>query len=338
MSKRIVEGSICQRGQVWWIPENENETRNAINNPNNSVTAKSRTYLIVSCKENNEMSTTINCVVVSTKAFDYYPMHVPFEFGGVQQMVQCEQIRTFDIREFTRLKAYYKFSLTQALMDRVNIALIGQLELNNCIPGYSSIMSMIENIAKIKAEEMKNMYRQATEDDVADLAAKVESMLKPSANDIVKKPETKPDAVYASNSSNKSAIEYSNSKHQTKSVSGSNNVTNRQNQVDKFNNKYDKSNNGNIQSRGFNTVLPPGFKLEPETKTVETKKPESIQKQTEEKKVSKPNGRNSWDEKTVKQFLADCEKLSPEEIASTYNLKDKKTVYQYKYKFQQLQF
>jgi mRNA-degrading endonuclease toxin of MazEF toxin-antitoxin module len=322
---RKIDASICQRGQVWYVPEDRETTDRIINDPNNSVTAKSRTYLVISCRENNEMSTTINCLVVSSRPTDGYPMHVPFSFTGRNMMVQCEQIKTFDIREFVRLRAKYNFSLTPVIMERVNMALINQLELNQCIPGYSSIMSMIENIASIKVEEMKKMYQRVTDDEVIEVAAKIESMFKIEKTELI--PNVKQNNIPKDEnvimapmvSENMLKTAYCDSKvsqiqneNTYKPNVHSSKEPIHKSQIDKFNNKY-------IKDNGFNTVLSSNFKIE-------------IPKETSNE-VQKESGRNSWDQQKIKQFLLDCDTKSPEEVAKIYNLKDKKSVYSYKYKF-----
>ena len=86
MAKKVI--SKVARGQVWMV---NGDDVNFKSNPG-SVTAKTRPYLVVSCKENNLHSTTFNAVAIFTAIsaggiealFPRYPSNVLGEIPVLQ--------------------------------------------------------------------------------------------------------------------------------------------------------------------------------------------------------------------------------------------------------------
>lgn len=258
------------RGQVWYINEDTQITASKIQNDKDHVQAKSRIWLVVSCESNNIYSPIVNCVPITTGNKDNYPMHVFYMMGNHPQVILCEQIRTFNMKDLTD----YRYTLTKEVMSKVNDALAGQLELTISIPSYEALMNMIDTIANYKAKEMKSECMKVTEGTILGIANRIQSLFSVTKED-------------------KQAYE------------------------DKIIQE--------VQSANINPEITP----EPIAKKV-TDKVEAIEE------PGKKSGRSKWTPSMMDEFLQDCEKLSTTEIANKYGLRDKKSVYTYKYNFKNL--
>lgn len=288
---------ICtvKRGQVWYIEVDKEISTSDINRVGNSITAKGRPWLIVSCEKNNIHSTTFNAVPISTGA-DYYPMHVAFNYNGRPQVIQCEQIRTWNLSDLTD----YKYSLSDAFMEKVDIALANQLGLSMQIPSFGSIVEVIEKIAKIKASEFNSQYQKVTDEAIQEIASRLENIFKV----------------------DKSALEtYSQSlADKVELPEPKVNIT-KATEINPVKNVQDSNSNSSDTAKVVSAV---------EEKPVEPNK-ESAKRTPISQMSSK--GQNKWTEENKIQFLIDCDNYGPETVAKMWGLKDKKAVYTYKYLF-----
>lgn len=260
--------SKVARGQVWFI---KGDNVNYKNSPG-SVTAKSRPYLIVSCKENNLNSTTFNAVPIST-GNDDYPMHVRYTYNGRPQVIQCEQIKTFDICDLKE----YMYTLSDEIMNKVNIAIANQLELTDNIPSYKTLIDMVENIARVKAKEFNSMNQKVTDNTVQEIASKIQSIFN------IDEPFSK------------KKVEYIEDTKENIPVS---------------------------------EVIEEAIQFESETNPIS----DLIPKRTPISNMP-TRGKKKWNDDNKKKFLEDCEKYGPEDIVKIWGLKNKASVYQYKYLF-----
>lgn len=176
------------RGQVWFLREDENRV------PIGSVIRKSRPWLIVSCDENNQNSPVLICVPITTRVDERYPSHVYFKSPERDQTILCEQVTTKSVQEFSDTHSSYMFTLSEEIMSRVSIALMGQLGLNTFIPGKGQVVQIFEDIVKEQAELSIKDRLRITEDAMIDLALKIKELVSPIELDVDSK-ETPKDQI-----------------------------------------------------------------------------------------------------------------------------------------------
>ena len=311
MAKDVKVCSKVARGQVWMVNGDDNSWKTG---SVGSVTGKTRPYVIVSCKENNLHSTTFNAVAVSTGTDDYYPMHVGYKYNGKPQIVQCEQIKTFDIIDLKD----YMYTLSDDIMTEVDIALANQLELSLRIPSYDRLVELIEKIAKAKASEFNAKYQNVTDDAIQEIASRLEAVFKVDESAIDKYADTLADKVElpSANVTLKKATEI----NPVKNVQRSNTSV--------ASGRTGSNNAYVVKTDNLNNTEP----------TVNTKDVKPAHEYTEVKRtpisqIPTGAGRNKWTEENKQKFLEDCDKYGPETVAQMWGLKDKRAVYSYKYMF-----
>lgn len=113
------------RGDVWYMNV-------PIKTDFGSVQNSKRPCLIISCKENNRHSTTVNVLTITTTNNGFI-RHIKIHINGTECYVQCEQFKTVDIDYLER----YMGTLDKKTMDKIDKAIAAQLELH-ITPNYIS--------------------------------------------------------------------------------------------------------------------------------------------------------------------------------------------------------
>lgn len=165
--------SRYKRGQIWRIFKDPKETRERIENKDNHLQEKTRTWLIVSVDISNDNAPILNCVAMSTKMREL-PCHVKVTMEGFVCNVLCEHIMTVNKSDLSN--AEFVGVLDEPSMQRVEVALANQLGLSIQVPSLEVLKGFIEKLANMKAQEMRVREKQVTDTVVLDIASKLEDI------------------------------------------------------------------------------------------------------------------------------------------------------------------
>lgn len=165
--------SRYKRGQIWRIFKDPKETRERIENKDNHLQEKTRTWLIVSVDVSNDNAPILNCVAMSTKMREL-PCHVKVTMDGFVCNVLCEHIMTINKSDLSN--AEFVGVLDEPSMQRVEVALANQLGLSIQVPSLEVLKGFIEKLANMKAQEMRVREKQVTDSVVLDIASKLEDI------------------------------------------------------------------------------------------------------------------------------------------------------------------
>lgn len=256
--------------------------------------AKDRYYLIVSCDLNNAKAPIANVLVISSKENDHLPIHIPFFMpSGKKSIIECEQIYTKSITKFQ--EGYYEGVVSDEVMKEVDRALTNQLGIKAEIPGIEAVTELVEELV---AKRIKQVNPKGISDDmVLSVCKKISDMF-----DQVSPVESKPVDFVKESPVGKNLLE--SEKEETKpETKGS-----------LFKPYYEKY----VETKPSN--VKPTF-IKPEVSEIPTKEMD--------KPFKRP--RAKWTEEKKKQFLDDCDAMSPRKVMEKYNLKNLQSVYQKKY-------
>lgn len=164
--------SRFRRGDVWYL---HFDTENGDGIKNSSVQKKSRPYVIVSCEENNNNSTTFNCLPITTRNSDNLPMHLYFRYeddaeNARNQLVLCEQVTTISILTFNHPRSYFMYSLNLDFMNKIDDALTRQLGLKPRVADMKVLERLIQEIAENERKKLDAWKKKDTEIRVESLA------------------------------------------------------------------------------------------------------------------------------------------------------------------------
>lgn len=298
--------SRVKRGMVFWL--NMTKTYNlglTFISPNNgkeyktSIQRFNRPYLVVSNDQGNESAPTCNVVPITTEDKTDLPVHVKFTYQGVQQTILVEQPTTVDIMALGE----YMCTLSDDIMREVERAQIIQ---NNIRPTVTYMDLKLENLLKHLEETVSNLIKEklkaiqvekeevktfAIEDTALQLGQMLEDLCKPASNS-VKTTTPLQESKQPTPQSTPSMPKQHKSKYAGMSA------------VEKFNARYNQA----------------PSQTQPTQKAGNAGEP-----------AKKPSKRNSWTLEKRKEYLEDCEKLSPQEVMKKWNLSTVQSVFQTKY-------
>lgn len=169
MCKAVVY-SKYKRGDVWFIKLNT-EDGDGVNG--SSVQKKSRPCVIVSCEQNNNNAPTFNVVPIETKEYDHLPCHVYYRYGGRDQVVLCEQIKTISELDFKRNGSRYMYGFSVEFMNKIDQALAAQLGLTPRIGDIKIFENMINRIVDSREDELKKKYEESLRIRAEELAVMI---------------------------------------------------------------------------------------------------------------------------------------------------------------------
>lgn len=305
--------SRVKRGMVFWL--NMTKTYNlglTFISPNNgkeyktSIQRFNRPYLVVSNDQGNESAPTCNVVPITTEDKTDLPVHVKFTYQGVQQTILVEQPTTVDIMALGE----YMCTLSDDIMREVERAQIIQ---NNIRPTVTYMDLKLENLLKHLEETVSNLIKEklkaiqvekeevktfAIEDTALQLGQMLEDLCKPASNSaetttpLQKSKQSTPQSTPSMSQQPKHNPQSSQKKYAGMSA------------VEKFNARYNQA----------------------PSQTQPTQKAGNAGEPTK-----KPSKRNSWTLEKRREYLEDCEKLSPQEVMKKWNLSTVQSVFQTKY-------
>lgn len=292
------------RGMVFWfdlaayIP-----TRNYKNYPEGKsipshLQFNNRPWLVVSIDINNVNSPMYNIVPITSEPKPNLPCHVSFRYNNMQQTVLCESIMSVDAMALKD----YMCTLSDDLMIEVERAMASQygirpsvtymdLKLSNVV---DHLQSVIDKLIKEKVQAIQTSEEiplNQIEDAAVSLGTTLEKLLTEP-----QKPQIEDSSQPNEDIKPKGKTLVKNSTSLPAQTSGQNKYSG-MSPVEKFNAKYGLS------------------------KKVVSDQPV---------KSDKPK-RNTWTTENRKQYLKDCETLSPQEVMKKYNLGSLNSVFQTKY-------
>lgn len=138
----------ASRGQVWFLvdPDCPREY-------DGSLQGKNRPWLIVSNDLCNQNSPVLTAVPLTSQNKTHMPTHVHFNDGKGDQTILCEQIRSIPDRLLFNGGSYYKYTLSQDVMQEVDNALAAQLNITLCFPNAERFWKSLEQMIRFKVEQ-----------------------------------------------------------------------------------------------------------------------------------------------------------------------------------------
>lgn len=138
---------ICKvrRGQVWFLVDPKAEY-------DGSILGKNRPVVVVSNNCCNENSPVIHVVPITTANKQPLPTHVHFNDGKFEQTILCEQLKPVKESLFYD-KTYYKYSLSDDVMQQVDEAIAVQLGLSLVMPNSEHFWKSVEQMIRLKVKE-----------------------------------------------------------------------------------------------------------------------------------------------------------------------------------------
>lgn len=140
------------RGQVWYLVDTNSS------NYDSSIQGKNRPVLIVSNDLCNQNSPVIHIVPFTTQPKSHLPTHVTFNDGKFDQTILCEQLRLVKESLFYD-QSYYKYTLSDDIMQKVDEALAVQLGLSLIMPNSERFWKSVEQVIRLKVKDAMNDVR-----------------------------------------------------------------------------------------------------------------------------------------------------------------------------------
>ena len=134
------------RGQVWFLVDPKADDYDG------SIQGKNRPVVVVSNNTCNENSPIIHIVPLTTATKNHLPTHVHFNDGKFDQTALCEQLRPVKESLFYD-KSYYKYTLSDDVMQKVDEAIAIQLGLSLVMPNAERFWKSVEQVIRFKVKE-----------------------------------------------------------------------------------------------------------------------------------------------------------------------------------------
>lgn len=165
--------SRFKRGQIWKIFKSASEAKRGMEDRDNHLQEKTRTWLIISVDVSNDNAPILNCVPMTSRLREL-PCHVKVTMEKCECMVLCEHITTINKADLE--SAQFIGILNEFYMKKVEIALANQLGLSIQIPSAEALKQFVEKLANLKSQDIKARSQEVTDDYVLDLATKLETV------------------------------------------------------------------------------------------------------------------------------------------------------------------
>ena len=137
--------SRVRRGQVFWFDPSVYSDRTEIEVNGKTVEThvqlKTRPVLVVSNNQNNDNAYTCNVVPITSESKPPLPCHVKYIYGGKEQTIEVEQIRTVDI---SALQAYI-CTLSDNIMQKVEAAIMAQMDVRASVSYLDITLGNVTN-------------------------------------------------------------------------------------------------------------------------------------------------------------------------------------------------
>lgn len=257
-----------------------------------SIQHGNRPWLVVSNNEGNNSARTCNVVPITTEqAKTEIPVHVRFEFDGIPQLILVEQPRTVDIVALGE----YMCTVSDEVMERVEKAQAIQFAIRPSATyldmTLDKVVDHLKNMVSYILQEKQVLIERQEQAIVNRGGAVPMSNIEDAALQLGEMIE---DLVGVSKPEKPVEVPKPQPAH------GS--------QIEKFNQRLAKSQQ---------------IKQQEQPKTQPTA---VVEENTTQKRK-----RNSWTEESRRAYLADCDKMTPQEIMVKYNFKSVQSVFQTKY-------
>lgn len=138
--------SKVRRGQVWFLVDPKADYYDG------SIQGKNRPVLIVSNNCCNENSPVVHVIPITTANKSPMPTHVAFNDGKFEQTILCEQLRPVKESLFYD-RSYYKYSLSDDTMQKVDEAIAIQLGLSLVMPNSERFWKSVEQMIRLKVKD-----------------------------------------------------------------------------------------------------------------------------------------------------------------------------------------
>lgn len=300
------DSNVAARGQVfyynpiWGVYGRGKEPRTHQNN--GSLEFKTRPYLVISTNKGNFSSTTCNIIPITTRGDTVIPSQVKFIFNDRPQVILTEQITTCNIKDL----GDYCYTVSEEILCRVQKGIHIQFGLNLKTPEVTmeELAIRLESVVDKVLENAKRKTQAVTipQDTIDNLALKFGSVVE----ELVSTPEHI--AVVPK------TLDKEEPKPTVQDITKGNRTSShvRKSPIEKFNARYGRTDN--VSSNTSNA-------------------PEVTKPQTDNMlkgNVKKPR-KQPWDIEKQRQFLADCDKMTSDELMERYGFTTKKDVYSHKY-------
>lgn len=179
------------RGQVWFLADPKSD------NYDGSIQGKNRPVIVVSNNNCNQNSPVVHVVPLTTQIKNNLPTHVYFNDGKFEQIALCEQVRPVKEALFYD-KSYYKYTLSEDLMQKIEEALAIQFGLSLVMPNSERFWKSVEQMIRLKVKEAISASKVSAI-DISKLSAIMNQAMDDELDKIVEKPIVVPDNPPKSN-------------------------------------------------------------------------------------------------------------------------------------------
>lgn len=290
--------SRVQRGMVFWFsPDKVYKEQMEFEGfkgkrYKTSIQHGNRPWLVVSNNKGNNSARTCNVVPITTEqSKTEIPVHVRFEFEGVPQLILVEQPRTVDIAALGE----YMCTVSDEVMEQVEKAQAIQFAIRPSVTyldmTLDKVVDYLKNMVSYILQEKQVLIERQEKLTINGGGAVPMSSIEDAALQLG---EVIEDLVGVSKPEKPAEVSKPQPAH------GS--------QIEKFNQRLAKSQQ---------------IKQQEQPKTQPTA---VVEENTTQKRK-----RNSWTEESRRAYLADCDKMTPQEIMVKYNFKSVQSVFQTKY-------
>lgn len=361
-----------ERGMVFWYsPQTAYHTdimiKDGKNTSRSHLQQNNRPWLVVSNKQNNLTAPTCQVVPITSEVKSKLPVNITFDLNGSTQTILCNHIQTVD----TCVLRDYMYTVSDAVMARVEKALaiefeirpaavLGEITSSNIAQQLSKT---IDSLIQYKVQEYKEAIQnnikvgkvnQEQIDNIAlNLGQTLENLVLPVVTEELSKPETKvenpavsvqkilqpeksaewapvpvpskvdnpePIPLREPTTPVPSTLSLESTQGEPKPVHIEPNNQHRS-QMDKFNSRLQKTQ----QTQKAKLEFPKLEAAEPKNAPV-PKHPAD----TEKRKYTR------WTPEKCREYLADFETMTPDQIQEKWNIKSKSTVFTVKYRCRNL--
>lgn len=361
-----------ERGMVFWYsPQTAYHTdiliKDGKNTSRSHLQQNNRPWLVVSNKQNNLTAPTCQVVPITSEVKSKLPVNITFDLNGSTQTILCNHIQTVD----TCVLRDYMYTVSDAVMARVEKALaiefeirpaavLGEITSSNIAQQLSKT---IDSLIQYKVQEYKEAIQnnikvgkvnQEQIDNIAlNLGQTLENLVLPVVTEELSKPEPKvenqavsvqkilqpeksaewapvpvpskvdnpePIPLREPTTPVPSTLSLESTQGEPKHVHIEPNNQHRS-QMDKFNSRLQKTQ----QTQ----------KAKVEFHKLEAAEPENVPvpkhtADTEKRKYTR------WTPEKCREYLADFETMTPDQIQEKWNIKSKSTVFTVKYRCRNL--
>ena len=257
-----------------------------------SIQHGNRPWLVVSNNEGNNSARTCNVVPITTEqGKTEIPVHVRFEFEGIPQLILVEQPRTVDIAALGE----YMCTVSDEVLEQVEKAQAIQFAIRPSVTyldiTLDKVTTHLKNLVAYILQEKQVLIERQEELITNGGGAVPMSNIEDAALQLGEMIE---DLVGVSKPEKPAEVFKPQPAH------GS--------QIEKFNQRLAKSQQ---------------IKQQEQPKTQPTAVGEEI--------TTQKRKRNSWTEESRRAYLADCDKMTPQEVMTKYGFKSVQSVFQTKY-------